>query len=111
MITAPSDMRKATGILPRAGGRSGFGVAGNPLPSAPVGTLIDAALAGSWLAAEKGIAAAIPSVAELLSRSLLFIMLSCLRRHLPSVVVWEEASLSAMPTSGQILPSARLAAR
>jgi hypothetical protein len=57
MTTAPSDMRKATGMLPWAGGLSAF-CAGNRL-SALVAA-VDAALAGRRLTAEKGIAAANP---------------------------------------------------
>jgi hypothetical protein len=64
-------MRNATGMLPSAGALSAFGA--GSLSPVLVGA-VDAARASRGLTAEKGIAAAIPKVAELLSKSLLFIM-------------------------------------
>src|ERR1700751_1527025 len=87
MTTAPAEMRKATGIWPCTGGRSGLSAAAEPLLSTPTGTLADVAPAETSLATDIGMAAANPRVAEFRSKSLRLIMLCDLptcglgRRH------------------------------
>src|ERR1700674_1899635 len=72
MITAPSERRKATGMLPWAGGVSGFGLGDDCFPSAPVGPSAGPALAKTLRAAENGTPASKPNAAAPCNKSLLF---------------------------------------
>src|ERR1700680_4812087 len=77
MTTAPSDTRKATGMLPWAGGVKGFGRACGCLPFAAApepGAAAARAPARSLPAAENGMAARTPNAAAPCSNSLLFMV-------------------------------------
>src|SRR5713101_2177799 len=67
MITAPSEIRKATGMLPFAGGLSGFA-------SVRGSSLYAAHHTAAEAARENGIAATNPNAADPCSSSLLFIL-------------------------------------
>src|SRR5262249_28438800 len=74
MMTAPSEMRKATGMLPCAGGFNGLGAAAESF--APAAFAEDAANpAKNPRRAEEGIAAAIPRAADWPRNSRRFIVM------------------------------------
>jgi hypothetical protein len=71
MTSAPSQITKATGMLPETGGVSGFVVVSDF--SCSVSVSISPELAKSWSGIDNGIAVAMLNVAVILSKSRLFI--------------------------------------
>src|SRR5438552_8567084 len=74
IITAPSETRKATGILPCTGGLSGFALTAGLFPSEALVASTGPELAESSPIAESAIAAIIPNSAAVLSNLVLFIV-------------------------------------
>src|SRR6266403_1572195 len=75
IITAPSETRKATGILPWTGGLSGFVLTAGLFPSEPLVASTGRGLAESSPIAERAIAAIKPNSAAVLSNLVPLIVL------------------------------------
>src|SRR5438874_1874138 len=101
IITAPSEIRKATGILPWAGGMSGFasidGLLTSGAPAAPAGS----ELAESSPTAENAIAATKPNRATLLSNSFRVLVRSFMTGS------FSEVSMAAMTNIIIFLPDSQ----
>src|SRR6266446_6448094 len=100
MITAPSEMRKATGILPWAGGLSGFVLTAGLFPSEPLVASTGRGLAESSRIAERAIAAIKPNSAAVLSNLVPLIVLVRSFMTLPS----RGGRLAAMTIIIKFLP-------
>src|ERR1700736_1002545 len=100
IITAPSETRKATGILPWTGGLSGFAWTAGLFPSEAFVASTGSELAESSPIAESAIAAIKPNATAILSNSVPFIAFVLLFMTLPS----RGARLAAMTIIIKFLP-------